>query len=88
VTADTVSVSVTVELDGSFAVLVVDGLDAASVDAFVDEVSALVQDRGEVRHVAVKVVGEPPPLLRYVVSVLDRQARTAGKTVDLIPLEA
>jgi hypothetical protein len=53
-------VSVTVELDGSLAVLVVDGLGAASVDAFVDEVSALVQDRDEVRHVAVKVSASRP----------------------------
>lgn len=79
--------SVTVELDGSVAVLLVDGLDASSVDVLVDEVAALVQDRADVRRVTVQVTGEPSHLLRYVVSVLDRQARSAGKTVDLVPPE-
>jgi hypothetical protein len=37
--------------------------------------------------VTVQVTGEPSHLLRYVVSVLDRQARSAGKTVDLVPPE-
>jgi hypothetical protein len=80
--------TVTVELEGSVAVLVVEGLDAANVDVFVDQVSALIQDRAEVRHVAVQVAGEPSHLLRYVVSVLDRQARGGGKTVDLVPVGA
>jgi hypothetical protein len=80
--------TITTEMgEAGIAILVVDGLQAANVDVFVDEISSLVQDRDDVRHVAVKVSGEPSHLLRYVVSVLDRQARAVGKTVDLVPLE-
>jgi hypothetical protein len=81
--------TVTIEMiDSGVAVLLVDTLEAAHVDAFVDRVSALVQDRDEVNHVTVRVAGEPSHLLRYIVRVLDRQARALGKTVDLLPIDS
>jgi hypothetical protein len=69
------------------ALLVLDAFEPSGVDAFVDHVSALVQDRDEVLRVAVQVAGEPSHLLRYLVRVLDRQARAFGKTVDLLPFD-
>ena len=44
-----------------------------------------VYDEPIVRHVVVHVVDDVPPALRYVVRVLDRQARTLGKSVEFTP---
>jgi len=46
------------------------------VNVFVDGVERLVHDEPNVRHVVVRGIDDVPPALRYVVRLLDPQART------------
>jgi hypothetical protein len=57
--------------------------DVGDLNAFVDTVTHLVQDHDNVRHVEVRVQGEPPRVLAHLVGFLDRQARIFDKTVAL-----
>lgn len=54
--------------------------------AFVDAVSTLIRGDNGVQRVLVRVEGEIPHTLRYVVRLLDREARDwGGKRVEFTP---
>jgi hypothetical protein len=61
---------------------------SAMLMSIIDEIAVLIRERDDIDSVMVRVDGDTPPPLRYVVRVLDRQARTYGKTVAFSHEEA
>lgn len=58
----------------------------ADVVALVDTIGSLIRGDNGVRRVLVRIQGETPQTLVYVVSLLDREARDrGGKHVELAP---
>jgi hypothetical protein len=71
---------------GVVVVALQDGWTIADVIAFVDEVSTLIRSSNGVRRVLVRVEGQVPHTLRYVVGLLDQEARDwGGKRVEFTP---
>jgi hypothetical protein len=58
----------------------------ADVVALVDTIGSLIRGDNSVRRVLVRIEGETPQTLLYVVGLLDREARDrGGKHVELAP---
>jgi hypothetical protein len=58
----------------------------ADVVALVDTIGSLIRGDNGVRRVLVRIEGETPQTLLYVVGLLDREARDrGGKHVELAP---
>ena len=72
------------EVANGTAVVTVDTVTAAELDSLVNVVAGLVQDRDDVRRVAVVVAPDDPlDAVSHLVEVLDGQARHYGKRVDI-----
>jgi hypothetical protein len=71
---------------GVVVVTLEDEWTSADIVAFVDMIGTLIHDDNGVQRVLVRVEGEMPHRLRYVVGLLDREAREqGGKHVEFTP---